>query len=137
MNSTSSSFNPCSLCRPLFTKPTIHKVVICLSRLLCHWISLLICAFYSLFDLEKRNKMDFLCHDSSHGALICALCQYAIISTAIAAHLRSCHKAELAAKEISDCVRFFGPKTAPAPCCHPADTVGFKSAANPLPGHSL
>jgi hypothetical protein len=49
--------------------------------------------------------MDFLSFNSQFRILICTRCQYALVATAIAAHLKSAHKAELTKEDIQSCVQ--------------------------------
>jgi RNase P subunit RPR2 len=49
--------------------------------------------------------MDFLSFNPQFKALICTRCEYALVPTAIAAHLNASHKAELTLAEIKSCVQ--------------------------------
>jgi hypothetical protein len=57
--------------------------------------------------------MDFLHFNETYSVLICTRCQYAVVSTLIAAHLRDHHRPELSKKDIDSCARFFKPLLPP------------------------
>ena len=57
------------------------------------------------FRLLLTRAMDFLSFNSQFRVLICTRCQYALVPTALAAHLKAAHKAELTREDIQSCER--------------------------------